>query len=257
MDQNLIFDIGTNTGEDTGYYLNKGFRVVAVEASPSIVEQLRVNFAGPIASGALVVVNQGIQPQPGSFTFYRNLDNDHWSSFERAYGTRQGTRYEELQIPCTTIAALLQQFGCPRYMKIDVEGADQGILQAMQASTEKPAFTSVEEYGAGTLRDLQALGYEAFFISPQRDKSWVSLPDPSREGSRVVKPFNGYDSGPFGLDLPRDGWMPFDKAYEHFTTKIRNEKWEYIGPEHEWHDIHATTFRELDRSQYPTSSWRS
>jgi hypothetical protein len=32
----LIFDIGAHRGEDTEYYLRRGFRVVAVECEPSI-----------------------------------------------------------------------------------------------------------------------------------------------------------------------------------------------------------------------------
>jgi hypothetical protein len=32
---NLIFDIGMNVCEDTDFYLEKGFRVVAVEANPA------------------------------------------------------------------------------------------------------------------------------------------------------------------------------------------------------------------------------
>jgi hypothetical protein len=34
----LIYDVGMNNGDDTAYYLSRGFRVIAIEASPVMVE---------------------------------------------------------------------------------------------------------------------------------------------------------------------------------------------------------------------------
>ena len=41
----LIYDVGLNTGQDTDYYLKKGYRVVAFEAEPRNVEYCRERFA--------------------------------------------------------------------------------------------------------------------------------------------------------------------------------------------------------------------
>lgn len=40
-DENLIFDAGAHRGDDTDFYLGKGFRVVAAEANPILVDHLR------------------------------------------------------------------------------------------------------------------------------------------------------------------------------------------------------------------------
>ena len=37
-DPNLIYDVGLHLGEDTEYYLKKGFRVIAFEANPELVD---------------------------------------------------------------------------------------------------------------------------------------------------------------------------------------------------------------------------
>ena len=37
----LIFDIGMYDGSDTRYYLNEGFRVLAIEANPVLVKRAR------------------------------------------------------------------------------------------------------------------------------------------------------------------------------------------------------------------------
>lgn len=34
---NLIYDVGLHRGEDTDFYLKKGFHVVALEANPELV----------------------------------------------------------------------------------------------------------------------------------------------------------------------------------------------------------------------------
>ena len=43
----LIYDIGQHTGEDTAFYLGKGFRVVAVEANPTLAEATETPLPRP------------------------------------------------------------------------------------------------------------------------------------------------------------------------------------------------------------------
>jgi 16S rRNA A1518/A1519 N6-dimethyltransferase RsmA/KsgA/DIM1 with predicted DNA glycosylase/AP lyase activity len=49
----LVIDIGVSEGNDSAYYLAKGFRVVAVEADSRSCARLRQRFASEIAAGAL------------------------------------------------------------------------------------------------------------------------------------------------------------------------------------------------------------
>ena len=39
--KDLIYDVGMNNGDDTAYYLSLGFRTVAIEADPELVEQAK------------------------------------------------------------------------------------------------------------------------------------------------------------------------------------------------------------------------
>ena len=41
----LVFDIGMHNGDDTAYYLSRGYRVLAVEANPSLCASARERFA--------------------------------------------------------------------------------------------------------------------------------------------------------------------------------------------------------------------
>lgn len=228
----LIFDIGMNNGNDTEYYLSKGFRVVAVEANPLLAAKGRERFQKEIFNKKLTILNQGIWNTNSNMVFYENLNNDHWSSFDKNYGTRDGTKYRTHCIHCSKVDFLFEAYGTPHYMKIDVEGADRHILNDMCGLKSRPRFISVEEYGVEALGALRALGYEKFIVAPQRDKSWC-------HGQSLGRAFNGEDSGLFGFELPFE-WMTYDAMYKFFTETIRTDKNQYIGPPDEWYDFHAT-----------------
>src|SRR5688572_26149772 len=117
VQQKLIYDLGVHHGDDTEFYLRKGFQVIGVEADPMQYESVRNHLSEYIQDGRLTLLNVGIWESRGSLTFYRNLDNDHWSSFDANYGCREGSRFEQLKIPCVLIEDLLLKYGVPYYMK--------------------------------------------------------------------------------------------------------------------------------------------
>lgn len=53
MVRDLVFDVGLYNGDDTAYYLYRGFRVVAVEANPYYASRARQRFAPEINAGRL------------------------------------------------------------------------------------------------------------------------------------------------------------------------------------------------------------
>ncbi|KND58731.1 hypothetical protein BSCH_01921c [Candidatus Paraburkholderia schumanniana] len=238
LDETLVFDIGVNAGEDTSYYLQKGFRVVGVEANPRIFAQLQVTFAQAISEGRLTLLNIGIWNQPTTLPFYINLHNDHWSSFDPVYGCRNNTRYDVIDVPCIGIRALFEQHGIPRYMKVDIEGGDKLVLADLPGLPCLPPFISVEEFGNNTIPELFKAGYRKFKVVPQLHKQLMPAGTIQLEGLHVEKSFHGTDSGPFGLDLAGD-WLNYDQALADFRQRVRNEAGKGIGPPNEWFDVHA------------------
>jgi len=65
----LIFDIGVGNGDDTAFYLAKGFRVVAVEANPVLVAAAKRRFDEDIQAGRLAIVEKAIATKPGRTSF--------------------------------------------------------------------------------------------------------------------------------------------------------------------------------------------
>lgn len=234
----LIMDIGMNNAKDTLFYLKKGFRVVSVEANPQLVARARGILADYICSGQLTIESIGLGGQAGSFPFYKNLDNDHWSSFDREWGTRDGTRFEKIEIECITPSALIERYGMPYYLKIDIEGHDLFVIRALADFDTRPRYVSVEEHGASYFGELWAVGCRSFKLVNQNTLWQVSCPNPPLEGVYVEGMFDGETSGPFGNEAPGT-WEPFDVSVERYLDEVRSPTRGYRGPPDSWFDIHG------------------
>ena len=236
--RDLIFDLGVNDGRDALYYLDKGFRVVGVEANPRLYGNCTARLR---QDTRMTLLNVGVWNEPRQLPFYVNLSNDHWSSFDPNYGCRDGTPFEVEYITCVTIADLLREHGTPHYLKIDIEGADKLVLQDLRKLNDRPQFISVEEYGVAALDDLHTLGYEHFQIVPQSnpEKRKMRPPKPAREGRYIKRAFTDQDSGLFGYELSLDKWVNYADARSLFLATVTDEGGKYVGPPHEWFDIHA------------------
>jgi len=44
LKNNLIFDVGMHKGEDTDFYIKKGFDVIGFEANPELIKYLKKLF---------------------------------------------------------------------------------------------------------------------------------------------------------------------------------------------------------------------
>lgn len=234
----LIMDIGMNNAKDSEFYLQKGFRVVAIEANPRLAESAAIRLNDYVKSGQLIIEQVGLGEVDGSFTFYANLDNDHWSSFKREWGTREGTRYEEINVACHTPRWLFEKYGMPYYLKIDIEGNDIFVVRALKDFVERPRFISIEEGGVEFYAELWSVGCRSFKLVDQSKLTSLSLPNPPLEGKFVERKFSGETSGPFGDEAP-GAWEKFGVAVERFITTVRSPSRGYVGPQHSWFDIHG------------------
>ncbi len=233
-DSRMIFDLGLNDGEDTAFYLKRGFNVVALEANPVLCENVLRRFDSDIGKGHLQVLNVAISDRSGSAKFYVNLENDHWSSLDSTWAGRDGSTFKETTVECVTLRELFAQFGVPYYLKIDVEGADRTVLEQLRGSEVLPLFVSVEDcrLGFDYMRIMAACGYNAFKLL---DQSTVpQLKDP--ETGHV---FAAGSTGPFGDDLPGQ-WLTHDGMVEHYATTVRDRTGNRIAPRNHWWDIHCT-----------------
>jgi FkbM family methyltransferase len=182
-----IYDVGLHNGDDTAYYLQKGFKVLAIEANPLLVANAQRRFEREIIAGRLRLLPVGIAESEGTFSFWVNEENDTWSSFEKTLGCRNGTRCHELQIPCLPFSTILKEYGVPYYLKVDIEGKDYLCVASLKPG-HLPKYISCElSHDEDIITRLHQVGYQRFKVLNQ-DSFTASTPIFENEiGWRVLR----------------------------------------------------------------------
>jgi FkbM family methyltransferase len=162
-----IFDIGLFDGTDTAYYLELGGRVVAVEANPRLVERGQQRFRDEIASGRLTIVHAAISTNTAPVELTVSADDLGASSmFVDRVADRQPAG--SFTAPGLPVLDLIQQYGVPEYLKVDIEGADRFCILHLTRDTRSRYLSfeigpDVEEL----LEHIRSLGYTRFKIINQ------------------------------------------------------------------------------------------
>src|SRR5690348_16697340 len=176
IERDLVYDVGSNDGSDTAYYLAKGFRVVAVEADPLLAERLVKCFAGDIARGRLTVLNVGVAERAGEATFYRSGASG-LSSFDQQLAMRGNMPACPIRVTCERFDVLLASHGLPQYLKVDIEGMDHLCVLALDC-VRRPPFVSFEagDRTVELVRHLDRIGYTRFRLVGQNPNRILQLP---------------------------------------------------------------------------------
>src|SRR5215467_12230940 len=124
----LIYDVGMNNGDDTAYYLSRGYKVVAIEADPALAETVSRRFQREIAAGKLIILNVGVSDEEGEMPFWICDNHPEWNSFDRAIASRDGEPHHQIRIECRSFHSILAEFGTPHYLKLDIEGHELRCL---------------------------------------------------------------------------------------------------------------------------------
>lgn len=240
----LIYDVGLHRGEDSDYYLKKGFRVVAVEANPALAADARARFAPELAAGRLTLVEGAVVEAPAGgvpaegtpsggppqVRFFVNDEISEWSTARADWVERNamlGTRSRAIEVAAVDLAQVMRAHGVPYYLKIDIEGMDLPCLAALRDVAARPAYVSIESEKRSFDRlvaefDLLAdLGYNAFQIVQQRGVDRRQEPVPSQEGRPAGHRFAKGASGPFGRDLPGP-WLDRAQALRAYQKIFAN-----------------------------------
>ncbi len=236
MIHDLIYDIGAHRGDDTAFYIAKGFRVVAVEANPIMVAELRSRFSTEILSQTVTIEACGIAENIGELDFYAH-DHDDWSSFELNSRFSEGN-YRVFHVKTNTIELLVAKHGVPYYLKADIEGGERHIVNQLPLLKSLPLYFSFENnpYTDSQLEIMRSLGYDRFKVIEQGSKpGQAEAPNPPREGKYTPFRFTSYMSGAFGKELPGN-WLDYGELKAQLDQIGADQaKGMWIG----WHDIHC------------------
>jgi FkbM family methyltransferase len=270
----LIYDVGMHKGEDTEFYLKKGFRVVAFEANPDLVRHCRQVFEQQLRDRRLTIIEGAIVNadevnQNGMVTFFKNTNDSVWGTARKNWAERNemlSTSSVQMEVKAINFEEILQKYGIPYYMKIDIEGCDKICLLALQDFYNKPNYISIESekiHFSELLEEfiiLKGLGYNHFKAIQQADVHRSSPPSPAKEGNDIPYQFAKGASGVFGEETPgiwlneRDIMKKYKSIFREyrllgdysflrrskFGKKLLRRLQKYAGrPLPGWYDTHA------------------
>lgn len=223
------------------YYLLKADSVVAVEANPSLVEQLETRFQEEIASGRLTLVNCVVTPGEvqGEVDFYIHREWTVLSQFDKPDNEQD---FKKVSLPSRSICDLLRQYGDPFFVKLDVEHLDAALLEAMFLEGFRPPFISAEAHNAEVFAMLAGPGrYRSFNLvnGPTIEVEFKNHRIHDRDGADRTMSFVEHSAGPFGDDLPGP-WMTAEGLMKVLA-------FEGFG----WRDIHASLVISADPNSGP------
>jgi len=234
----LIIDVGMHIGQDTAFYLDKGFRVIAIEANPQLVKAAKIRFSDAIAKNHLEIIEGAIADQSGEVAFYIDHDKTLYASIRPESAGQAGGKLDKVFVPTIQFDEILKRANGLHYLKCDIEMADRFVLEALLRSDRRPKFVSVEAHTLEYAALLVTAGYDRFkLINQARYKRWI-LPVPPLEGRSINHEFEMHSSGPFG-DETIGEWVSFNRLTQEYNAACHLTA---LNPNifSAWFDIHAT-----------------
>lgn len=243
----VIYDFGSNNGDDIPYYLEKSDLVVAVEANPSLCEQIRDRFSQEIQNQRLVVESCVLTTDSAAASrpFYVHRSNHVLSQFPKPDSAAMH-EFEVLQLPAQNVIDIIRKWGDPYYIKIDIEHYDQVILRELFLNDIRPPYISSESHSIDVFCILVALGnYSSFKLVEGRTVSedYKNHRVNTHSGEKIYS-FPHHSAGPFGEDIKGE-WL----------TKSNFHRWlGFVGLG--WKDIHASRIDLAQESYFPSPDFK-
>lgn len=169
-EKDIIFDIGANEGDLSEIFLKFKAKIICVEPQPDCLKKLNKKFG---QNKNVVVVPFGasnIHSKLKLYTSQASSENATFSEKWRKEGRFKQEIWQETDlINVVTLDDLINQYGIPRFCKIDVEGYEYNVIQGLSSNK---IYCISFEFSYEFLNDainccqyLQRLGYNKFNFS--------------------------------------------------------------------------------------------
>ena len=169
----LAFDIGSHVGDRISSFRRLGVRVVALEPQPLAFRALRLIHG---RDPSVTLVQAACGGEVGDVELFVNSANPTVSTASKeftqaAVGAEgwEGQRWDKsVRVHCTTLDRLVDEYGEPQFVKIDVEGFEADVLTGLSTPLTALSFeftTIQRDIARRCLERLSALGRYEFNVA--------------------------------------------------------------------------------------------
>jgi len=164
----MYFDIGSNVGNWALENVDKCEKIISIEASPTTYNKLQNNCK----HDKIVLLNYAVcNNNCNDITFY-NANTDTLSTLNKDWLVSDKSRFcnqkfNEIKVKSVTIDKLIETYGLPELIKIDVEGAEYDCISSLTKKVNHLCFEWASELNSITfncLDYLSTLGFTKFYI---------------------------------------------------------------------------------------------
>ena len=166
----LVFDLGAHAGNRTRAFAALGCRTVAVEPQPDFARLLRLIFA---RSSMVDVVEAAVGSEPARTPLFISerfptvtTIAAPWHDARAVEPDFAGVRWNRrIDVEATTLDQLIERFGTPAFVKIDVEGSEPAVLAGLSHPVRALSFEYLPralDYAQMCVARLCALGAYRF-----------------------------------------------------------------------------------------------
>ncbi len=170
----LAFDLGAHVGNRVRCWRALGARVIAVEPQPDLLRVLRLLFG---RDAGVSIVPEAVGRESGRAILWASERHPTVTTLSadwvRQVGTGpsfRGVRWREAgEVSVTTLDTLIQRFGEPCFVKIDVEGYEPEVLAGLSRPIRALSFeylSAAQDAALACVDRLEALAPYRFNWSP-------------------------------------------------------------------------------------------
>lgn len=153
----LIFDVGSNIGEVSKKFIDKSqSKIVAVEPQKELLNNK--NYKDVFAIENICVSNN-----TDNVVFYKADKTSTVSTCLKEWNKRhKKIGFKKIILNCTTIDLLIQKYGIPKYIKIDVEGFEDKVLEGLSQKIDLISFEFTQGFRDSFIKCLKVINKLGF-----------------------------------------------------------------------------------------------
>jgi FkbM family methyltransferase len=191
----LIFDIGANRGKYTDVYaVDPNNTIISIEASPKMYKVLKDNMS---KYPNVTCLEYAVSNTADEYVTFFDCESDTLSTLDinwltssgSRFGNHQG-RFNAIQVKAISLDTLIQIYGIPDIVKIDVEGAEEHVIKSLSQKVPILLFEWAAEWKDSLklgIDHLTSLGFSEFHVQNEDEYKYRPLSyELSADESKII-----------------------------------------------------------------------